>query len=224
MNHHHLIDKLLSGYNEHVKIASRAWIALALLSIYSIAISTLTHSQNPKLPFVNIDLPEKWFSLISLGLLAALINRWVEAQSRSIRTRNQLVEPLLQRGTQTVPDFTSKDVWDARVYIGTTTVWSAPASIIRSKHTKISALGVPYLIFLKIVTISIHFGLPLLAIALTLKSWFFQVRTGQGLITVGIISFAAIATLQLTLGIIGEIRYAKGSMKRMRELLAKKPK
>jgi hypothetical protein len=86
-------------------------------------------------------------------------------------------------------------------------IWTAPASLVRAKSSKIRFLSIPYLVFLKIITLLVHFGLPALAIALTLIRWFDQISNGQKLITVAIIFIASVATLQLIVGIIAEIRY-----------------
>jgi len=208
------IDKLLSGYVEQVKLGSRTWITLAVISIYSISISTSTISDDPKLPIIDISFSMEWFSLIVTGLMVALISRWLEAQSRASHTRRDLAEPLLiMTEEESDAGVSPKELWDARVIPSTLTVWSAPAHFARSSNGFIRWLSIPYLFFLKLCSISIHFGLPGFAIILVLK------HTGDvpqtALKHVAVIILSIMALLQLLVGLLVELNYTKKSIEHM---------
>ena len=158
--HNQNIDKLLSGYNEHIKIGSRTWTMLAVLSIYTISEATTCQNLNTKVPFLDISLDKDWFTITILGIMAALIIRWIEAQSRAMRTRMEIVAPLLKKiDCSHGQSVSAKDLWDARVFPGTTAVWSAPNLIIRQPKCKgTKALKNTYFLFLKTTSILVHLG------------------------------------------------------------------
>jgi len=215
-----VIDKLLCGYVEQIKVGSKTWISIAILSVYAMSMSSITKETNVSLPFFNVSLSKELSIVIVVGLIAALVTRWVEAQSRAIKTRRDLVEPILKE-LEKIPNkvISPKELWDARVFPGTATVWSAPASFVQSKHKIVKFLCVRYFILLKIISLSVHFGLPSVAVAFLIIDWFFGDH--NKLMTIFVMFFAATAVLQLVVGFVVEFQYSRKALKRMKELADK---
>ena len=107
--------------------------------------------------------------------MAGIITCWIEIYNRAVRLRINLVEGLLQQ-TDSVQTgdvvVKTKDIWDALTVPGVNTVWSAPASLLEARFRIVRWLGLPYLIFLKIVSLMVYFGLPALAVVLLARSIF----------------------------------------------------
>lgn len=212
-----VIDKLLSGYVEQIKLGSKTWISVAILSIFAISLSSIANDGNLKLPFLELSLTKEWSILIAIGLIAALVTRWVEAQCRALKTRSDIIQPILiELEKAQNKGKSATELWDARVFPGTATVWSAPASFVHSKYKIVRSLCLPYLIFLKIMSTIVHSGLPFAAVVLLVANWYTMDHNISK--TIAMWLFAVVGWLQLLVGLVVDFRYSGKTIKRMKKL------
>ncbi len=214
---------LLEGYNNHGRAVTKLWLSLAILSVYSIAYSLIKESSNAiPLPFVHIELSTSWFCVLSLGFHSAILLRWMEIYNRGIRLRTRIVEKLFIAFPEVKIDgnnFIKKEIWDYLVYPSTLTVWSGPESLIRSKFKLLNYLALPYLFFLKVLSITVHFGLPLTSIIaleynllyLTDSLWVFNFMG---------IFFFVLGVITIAQGIAAEINYSIKSLNNMKKIIS----
>lgn len=210
---------LLSGYQLQVRTAGRAWTTLAVLSVYSLSVALRAPEQaaHLELPLIDAELPRSWFLLISLGIMAALSVRWVEAHTRSVRVR-LLAQPLIDAKPEDL-GISQHDMWDAQVAIATSTVWSSPAGLLASRHLIVRRLAVPHLLLLKSVSLVVHYALPGAALAYSTSALLSEEQLGIPVpwqyVAAGM---ATIGAAQLVLSIRAEYQYSLAAVRRLQAL------
>lgn len=209
---------LLQWRVEQIKLSSKTWISLAIMSIYTIASLSEGQAGKLELPFIKVSLPKDYFILISSGFIAAFSVRWLEAENRSINLFQKIIKGFycsFEFSTIKNTNFRTQDLIDYLCIPNTTAVWSGPAALADSKNSRLRLLSLPYLIFLKALSTLIHFGLPVSATYFIL----FQVFPIDSVIDAITLFFVFIATIVLLQGIANNFLYMKESVINMKNIL-----
>lgn len=205
------LSTILHWRSEQIRLASRSWISLALVSIYVIG-AVLGQKNELKLPFIDIEFPKDYFILVMTGFIAAFSTRWLEIENRQIILFKKVIEKFYLDSENFFINgtfFNTKELIDSFTITNTSAVWSSPAQLLESKCTFIRYLALPLLFLLKMVSVLIHFGLPIVALGLILDSS----SNLLGWIKWSIIFLVFISFIQLLIGLINNLKYARGSVK-----------
>ncbi len=200
------LEQLLEGSNRHITTAYRAWVTLALVSIYALAARPTGAEEDVALPLMKeVKLPYAGFALITACLLLALIVRWIEAQSRYQKTRETVdgLHALFVTKRQE-----AKDHWDSRVVLGSSTTW-AMWERLASYSSTWKAIARRSRWALKVLVAAVHFLLPLVALlVLALSDPLLESQTRWVLWHIAIWAVMLASGVVLALGLMVEYKYA----------------
>jgi hypothetical protein len=124
----YLFDHLVKGFSTHNQMASRAWVALAVVSLVGMAQASGRPDVDVAIPLIGASVSRVWFCTMTAALCAVLTVKWLEPVAQCTRAR-WAVDHVLKELRKTDPVckvIDPQDVWDFTRRPGTLTVASLP--------------------------------------------------------------------------------------------------
>jgi hypothetical protein len=173
-----------------------------------------------KIPIIDIEVPIEYVIVILIGIITALIIKWMEAYHRLMSFRENVIELLLPSKTIKLKnsDLNARSIFDGLVYSNTLSAWGAPFYL---SNLKIIKFAMPlYFFLLKLGTIVVHFGLPAYSIIYALTSSLSS--SYSVLISLFLVFLSFLSILSLFQGFITESIYCIKGVNRMSGLVFKR--
>jgi hypothetical protein len=168
-------DTIISRYNERNEFLIKIWIWIAIISIFGLLVSI--HPEILKgnnFPGINVPISEEYFLPVYLIVLVGMILKWVDAFHRSVSLRIKVIEHFLDKEEKFCLEKTEIDkrkMIDGIVNSTTTSIWGIVPDFKDNKKFVLKIIRLFVYIFLKVITFSAHFVLPVLAIIIPIKNY-----------------------------------------------------